>query len=409
MPGAAWHNLKSRETWMLPYGKQTIDAHDVEAVLAAISSSMLTTGPAVSQFEARLAEATRSTSAVAVSSGTAALHAAFAAIGISEGDEVIVPAITFVATSNAVIYCGGTPVFADVDRDTLLVDPVDIESKITPRTKAIVAMDYAGQPCDYDRLRAISDKHNLILIADSCHSLGASFKSHPIGSVADLTCFSFHPVKAITTCEGGAITTNDSELAARMKRFRSHGIDNTHSQRTQAGTHQYDMLTLGCNYRISDLQCALGISQITKLPAFIDARENIARIYQKQFADIPFASLLSKKTSRTSANHIMVMKWDDQRSGVSRDEVFQYLRNQQIGVNVHYRPVYQHSWYQKRFGPNLTCPNSDAVYQQIITLPVFPLMKEIDVQRVTQTLRQFATSINHPAINQQTASLSAAG
>ena len=394
---------------MLPYGKQTIDAQDVEAVLAAISSSMLTTGPAVSQFEARLAEATRSTSAVAVSSGTAALHAAFAAIGISEGDEVIVPAITFVATSNAVIYCGGTPVFADVDPDTLLVDPVDIENKITPRTKAIVAMDYAGQPCDYDRLRAISDKHNLILIADSCHSLGASFKSHPIGSVADLTCFSFHPVKAITTCEGGAITTNDLELAARMKRFRSHGIDNTHSQRTQAGTHQYDMLTLGCNYRISDLQCALGISQIAKLPAFIDARENIARIYQQQFADIPFASLLSKKNSRTSANHIMVMKWDHQSSGVSRDEVFQHLRNQQIGVNVHYRPVYQHSWYQKQFGPNLTCPNSDAVYQQIITLPVFPLMKEIDVQRVSQTLRQFATSINRPATNQQTASLSAAG
>ena len=409
MPGAAWHNLKSRETWMLPYGKQTIDAHDVEAVLAAISSSMLTTGPAVSQFEARLAEATRSTSAVAVSSGTAALHAAFAAIGISEGDEVIVPAITFVATSNAVIYCGGTPVFADVDPDTLLVDPVDIESKITPRTKAIVAMDYAGQPCDYDRLRAISDKHNLILIADSCHSLGASFKSHPIGSVADLTCFSFHPVKAITTCEGGAITTNDSELAARMKRFRSHGIDNTHSQRTQAGTHQYDMLSLGCNYRISDLQCALGISQLKKLPAFIDARENIARIYQQQFVDIPFARLLTQKASRTSANHIVVMKWDHQNSGVSRDTVFQHLRNQQIGVNVHYRPVYQHSWYQKRYGQNLTCPNSDAVYQQIITLPVFPLMKETDVHRVTQTLRQFATSITSPATLQQTAPLGAAG
>ena len=194
-----------------------------------------------------------------------------------------------------------------------------------------------------------------------------------------------------------------------MKRFRSHGIDNTHSQRTQAGTHQYDMLTLGCNYRISDLQCALGISQIRKLPAFIDARENIASIYQQQFADMPFASLLRTKDSRTSANHIVVMKWDHQSSGITRDEVFQYLRNQQIGVNVHYRPVYQHSWYQKQFGPNLTCPNSDAVYQQIITLPVFPLMKEIDVQRVTQTLRKFATSINHPATNGQTASLSAVG
>ncbi len=394
---------------MLPYGKQTIDAEDIEAVLSALSSSMLTTGPAVSQFEARLAEATRSTSAVALSSGTAALHAAFAAIGISEGDEVIVPAITFVATSNAVIYCGGTPVFADVDPDTLLVDPVDIESKITPRTKAIVAMDYAGQPCDYDRLRAIADKYNLILVADSCHSLGASFKSHPIGSVADLTCFSFHPVKAITTCEGGAVTTNDSELAARMKRFRSHGIDNTHSQRTQAGTHQYDMLTLGCNYRISDLQCALGMSQLKKLPAFIDARENIARIYHQQFADTPFVSLLKQKDFRTSANHLVVMKWDHQSSGVSRDELFRHLRDQQIGVNVHYRPVYQHSWYRQQFGENLTCPKSDAVYQQIITLPVFPLMSEIDVHRVTKTIKEFATSITTFATTPETVSIAAAG
>ena len=393
---------------MLPYGKQTIDTDDIEAVLAVISSSMLTTGPAVSQFEARLAEATRSTSAVAVSSGTAALHTAFAAIGISEGDEVIVPAITFVATSNAVIYCGGTPVFADVDPDTLLVDPLDIESKITPRTKAIVAMDYAGQPCDYDQLRAIADQHNLILVADSCHSLGASFKSHPIGSIADLTCFSFHPVKAITTCEGGAVTTNDLELAARMKRFRSHGIDNTHSQRAQAGTHQYDMLSLGCNYRISDLQCALGISQLKKLPAFIDARQNIFKIYQQLLADVPFVSLLTEKTSRTSANHLVVMKWDHQSSGVSRDEIYRHLRDHQIGVNVHYRPVHQHLWYRKQFGNNLTCPNSDAVYQQIITLPVFPLMKEIDVRRVTKTIEAFATSIAASATNLEAVPVAAA-
>jgi perosamine synthetase len=313
-----------------------------------------------------------------------------------------------VATSNAVVYCGGTPVFADVDPETLLVDPRDIESKITPRTKAIVAMDYAGQPCDYDCLRAIADRHDLILVADSCHSLGASFKSHPIGGIADLTCFSFHPVKAITTCEGGAVTTNDLEIAARMKRFRSHGIDNTHSQRTQAGTHQYDMPSLGCNYRISDLQCALGISQLKKLPAFINARENIASIYQQHFSDIPFASLLKQKSSRTSAHHLVVMRWDHERSGVNRDAVFQHLRNQQIGVNVHYRPVYQHSWYQQQYGQNLSCPNSDDVYQRIITLPVFPLMKEIDVHRVTKTLRDFAMSITTSATQQHAAQVNAA-
>ena len=382
---------------MLPYGKQTIEIDDIEAVLAAIEDRMLTTGPTVSQFETLFAEATGANFAVAVSSGTAALHTALDAIDISDGDEVIVPAITFVATSNAAIYSGATPVFADVDPDTLLVDPVDVENKITSRTKAIVAMDYAGQPCDYLRLREIANRYDLSLIADSCHSLGAEFYSQPIGSIADLTCFSFHPVKAITTCEGGMITTNDPLLVQRMKRFRSHGIDNTHSQRTSNGTHQYDMLSLGRNYRISDLQCALGISQIKKLPAFIEARASIAQLYTERLAQIPFTQLLVQKENRSSAHHLVVMKWDHQNSRISRDELFSHLRDQQIGVNVHYRPVYQHSWYRQQYsslGLNHDCPNSDAVYQQIITLPVFPLMQHSDVDRVASIIAEFAESIH---------------
>ena len=382
---------------MLPYGKQTIEIDDIEAVMAAIEDRMLTTGPTVAQFETLFAEVTGANFAVAVSSGTAALHTALDAIDIGDGDEVIVPAITFVATSNAAIYCGATPVFADVDSDTLLVDPTDIENKITSRTKAIVAMDYAGQPCDYLRLREIANRYDLSLIADSCHSLGAEFNSQPIGSIADLTCFSFHPVKAITTCEGGMVTTNDPQLSQRMKRFRSHGIDNTHSQRTSNGTHQYDMLSLGCNYRISDLQCALGISQIKKLPTFIESRACIAQRYAERFAEIPFARLLVEKENRSSAHHLVVMKWDHETSGISRDELFGHLRDQQIGVNVHYRPVYQHSWYRRQYsthGLNHHCPRSDAVYQQIITLPVFPSMQHSDVDRVARTIAEFAQSID---------------
>ena len=375
---------------MLPYGKQTIDQTDIDAVVDAVSSTMLTTGPLVKQFEDEFALATDCDHAVTLSNGTAALHAAMDAIGILEGDEVIVPAITFVATANAVLYCGGTPVFADVCPDTLLIDVADVERKITARTKAIIAVDYAGQPCDYDGLRRLADRFGLQLISDACHSLGGTYQGRSVGSLADMTCFSFHPVKQITTCEGGMVTTDDSVAAERLRRFRCHGIDATAAARQVRNTHRYDMQSLGFNYRLSDLQCALGISQLRKLDSFLARRQAITERYHETLADVDFVTLLTQHSQRTSGCHLVVMKWDHQASGCDRDSLYHHLKQNKIGVNVHYRPVYQNSYYVENFGPNNSCPKADAAYEQILTLPAFPLMTDQQVDFVCGEITAFA-------------------
>lgn len=379
---------------MLPYGKQTIDQTDVDAVVAAVSSAMLTTGPLVKQFEDEFALATDSAHAVTLSNGTAALHAAMDAVGITEGDEVIVPGITFVATANAVMYCGGVPVFADVCPDTLLIDVADAETKITSRTKAIIAVDYAGQPCDYNALRKLADRYGLILVSDACHSLGGTYQGRPVGSLADMTCFSFHPVKQITTCEGGMVTTNDATAAERIRRFRCHGIDATAAARQVQNTHRYDMQSLGFNYRLSDLQSALGISQLRKLNDFVARRQAITQRYRAALEDVDFVTLLSQHPQRSSGCHLVVMKWDHLAAGCHRDSLYHHLKQNKIGVNVHYRPVYQNSYYQQQFGPNLSCPNADAVYEQILSLPVFPLMTDDQVDFVCDQISSFARQRN---------------
>jgi hypothetical protein len=249
-------------TTMLPYGRQTIGGDDIAAVVETLRSDWLTTGPKVGEFERAFAAYTGAAEAVAVTNGTAALHAAMAALDIGPGDEVIVPPMTFAASANCVVYQGGTPVFADVDADTLLIDPAEVERRISPRTRAIVAVDYAGQPCDYDALQAIADEHGLALVADACHALGGSDHGRPVGTLADLSTFSLHPVKHITTGEGGVITTNDPELAARMRIFRNHGITSDHRQREQQGSWFYEMTDLGYNYRLTDVQCALGTGPV---------------------------------------------------------------------------------------------------------------------------------------------------
>ena len=374
---------------MLPYGKQTIDQTDIDAVVAAVSSTMLTTGPLVKQFEDEFASTTGCDHAVTLSNGTAALHAAMDAVGILEEDEVIVPAITFVATANAVLYRGATPVFADVCPDTLLIDVADVERKITSRTKAIIAVDYAGQPCDYKALRTLADRFGLQLISDACHSLGGSYHGQPVGSLADMTCFSFHPVKQITTCEGGMVTTNNAMAAERIRRFRCHGIDATAAAREVRNTHRYDMQSLGFNYRLSDLQCALGLSQLKKLDFFVARRQAITQRYQETLAGINFVTLLNQHPHRSSGCHLVVMKWDHRASGCDRDSLYHHLKQNKIGVNVHYRPVYQNSYYVKHFGTNLGCPNADAVYEQILSLPAFPLMTDPQVDFVCAQISLF--------------------
>jgi perosamine synthetase len=370
-------------TTMLPYGRQWIDEDDIAAVVEVLRSDWLTTGPKVAEFEAAFAHFTGVEEAVAVSNGTAALHAAMYAIGIGPGDEVIVPAMTFAATANCVVYQGGTPVFVDVDPDTLLIDPAQVETRITPRTKAIIAVDYAGQSCDYDRLQAIADRHGLKLVADACHALGGSYKGGPVGSLADMSTFSLHPVKPITTGEGGMITTDDPVLAQRMRVFRNHGITSDHRQRDQQGSWFYEMVDLGYNYRLTDFQCALGLSQLRKLPGWVARRREIAQRYDAAFAGMPGVQPLAVRPDVVHAYHLYTVRMDNHEAGVSRDHVFAALRAAGIGVNVHYIPVHLHPFYRRRFGtaPGL-CPIAEAAYRQLVTLPVFPQMSDGDAADV---------------------------
>jgi len=368
---------------MLPYGRQWVDEVDVQAVVEVLRSDWLTTGPKVAEFEQAFADFVGAREAVAVNNGTAALHTAMYAAGIGPGDEVIVPPITFASSANCVVFQGGTPVFADVDIDTLLLDPTQVETKITPRTKAIVAVDYTGQPCDYDALRAVADRHGLILVADACHALGGSYKGRPVGSLVDLSTFSFHPVKHITTGEGGMITTDDPELAQRMRIFRNHGITSDHRQREQQGSWFYEMVDLGYNYRLTDFQCALGMSQLRKLPGWVARRQEIARRYDAAFTDIPAVEPLGVREDVSHAYHLYMIRLDLKRLRATRAEVFAALRAEGIGVNVHYIPVHLHPFYRERFatGPG-SCPVAEAAYERLITLPIFPRMSDDDVDDV---------------------------
>lgn len=370
----------------LPYGRQRIEEDDIAAVVEALRSDWLTTGPRVGGFEAAVCAFVGCEHGVAVSSGTAALHAAMQAIRIGPGDEVIVPAMTFAATANCVVYQGGTPVFADVDPDTLLIDPADVARKITPQTRAIIAVDYAGQPCDYDALHDLAKVHGLVLVADACHSLGGSYKGRSVGRLADLTIFSFHPVKHITTGEGGMVVTDDAILAGRMRRFRNHGIDTDHRQREAANTWAYQMIELGYNYRITDLQAALGTSQLAKLPDWLDKRRALAAAYDAALADVEGAHPLIVRPGNMHAYHLYVVRLND--SG-ARGRIFAGLRQQGIGVNVHYLPVHLHPYYRETFltTPGL-CPHAEAAYESIVTLPLHQGMDKNDVIRVVHALRR---------------------
>lgn len=383
MQGLAIEGGEPIRTKMLPYGRQWIDDDDIAAVVEVLRSDWLTTGPKVAEFEEAFAQCAGVREAVAVCNGTAALHAAMYALGIGPGDEVIVPAMTFAATANCVVYQGGMPVFVDVDPDTLLIDPDQVEAKITSRTRAIIAVDYAGQPCDYDRLRAIADRHGVKLVADACHALGGSYKGRPVGSLADLSTFSLHPVKPITSGEGGVITTDDAALAQRMRVFRNHGITSDHRQREQQGSWFYEMVELGYNYRLTDIQCALGLSQLRKLPGWVARRREIAQSYDQAFAGMAAVQPLAVRPDVVHAYHLYMVRIPSQKAGMSRDQVFAALRAQGIGVNVHYIPVHLHPFYRQRFGtaPGL-CPIAEAAYWQLVTLPVFPTMNEDDVNAV---------------------------
>lgn len=368
----------------IPYGRQTIDDDDIAAVVAVLKSDWLTTGPAVAQFEEDVCRYTGANYGIAVSSGTAALHCAMFALGIGKGDEVIVPPMTFAATSNCVLYQGGTPVFADVDAGTLLIDPQAVEAAITPRTKAIVAVDYAGQPCDWDALRAIANKHHLALVADGCHALGAKYKGRSVGTLADITVFSFHPVKHITTGEGGMAVTNNAALAQKMRNFRGHGITTTAAEREKMGGWFYEMTELGYNYRITDFQCALGSSQLKKLDGWIAKRNTLAQEYDVFFSAHPEKNIrpLVQKADMLNAYHLYVVRHPQ------RDAAFKYLREQGIGANVHYVPVHLHPYYKEHLGTKEgMCPVAEAAYKELLTLPLWVGMGLSPVKYICKILQ----------------------
>lgn len=373
---------------MLPYGRHVVDENDIRAVTDVLKGDWLTTGPMVEEYEKEIGGKTGAGHAVSFSSGTAALHAAAFAAGISDGDEVITSPITFAATSNCILYMGGKPLFADIDADSCNVDPAHMEELITPKTRALIPVDYAGQPANYDEINSIAEKYGLTVIEDAAHALGAEYKKRPVGSIADMTVFSTHPVKNITTGEGGIVTTNDKKLADRLRSFRSHGISTDARQRLQQGTWFYEMNELGFNYRLPDILCALGKSQLEKLDKFIRRRREIAGRYEESFKEIPEVEPLRRLKETESAWHLYVVRFDLERLRVGRDVIFDALRAEGIGVNVHYIPVYMHPYYQRLGYKKGLCPKAEEQYEKLITIPLWPGMTDKDVDDVIKAVRK---------------------
>lgn len=371
----------------LPYNRHQVDDHDIEAVVGVLNSPWLTTGCKITEFEEALAGYCRAKYAVAVSSGTAALHCAAYAAGIGPGDEVIVPAMTFAATAGCVAVQGARPVIVDVDPDTLLVNPSEVEKCINRQTKAIIAVDYAGQPCNYRKLRDIAHRHGLVVIADACHALGAASEGVRTGQLADMTVFSFHPAKHITTGEGGIIVTDSAHYADKMRRFRNHGITADFHQRRTQGTWFYEVIDFGYNYRITDIQCALGLSQLNKLDCWIAKRRTIAARYAQAFEHQSGIRPLAILPGAEHVYHLYVIRLDERQGPEFRTSVFKTLQDQGIGANVHYIPLNLHPFYQKKFGARPgQCPQAEAAYESILSLPIFPAMIDQDVDRVCSTL-----------------------
>lgn len=391
---AYYGGTPTREKKLL-YGFQTIDELDKQAVMDVLDENIfLTTGPKVTEFENKIKEYCNIDYAVAVNSGTAALHIAIASLGLEKGDEIIVPTISFVATSNAVLYCNCNPIFCDIDPETMNIDDNKIEALITKKTKAIVCVDFAGQPCKYNKISMICKKHNLYLIEDAAHSIGTYINNDDkikIGAFADVTTFSFHPVKSITTGEGGMAVTNNKKLYDKMKFFGKHGITKDFKTRETTATHYYEMIELGFNYRIPDILCALGISQLKKLDSFIHRRREIASIYDNKFS--LFKNLFTPlKHKYKSARHIYVIKLHLNNLTCDRDTIFKALTAEGIGVNVHYMPIHLHPYYIKNVNTYIgLCPVAEQVYKEIITLPLFPLMTERDINDVINAVVKVVT------------------
>lgn len=376
--------MQKRKTW-LPYGRQWIDEADIEAVTAVLKGDYLTTGPHIQQFEQKLANKVGAGYAVAFSNGTAALHAACYAAGIGPGDEVITSPITFAASANCVLYQQGIPVFADIDEQTYSIDPVQVTALITSKTKAIIPVDFTGQPADLRELIQIAKQHGLVVIEDAAHALGANYEGQPIGSISDMTMFSLHPVKQITAGEGGIITTNNKAYYEKLLEFRSHGIVRDPAKwcnEAASSGWYYEMQSLGFNYRLTDMQAALAASQLTKLDRFVELRKGYAAQYNAAFSQIPAIKTPFQQKSRQSSWHLYVIQLELEFLSVDRNQVYAELIAENIGVQVHYIPVYLHPYYQELGYAKGQCPKAEKLYERMLTLPLFPSMTSADVQDV---------------------------
>lgn len=372
------------------YGRHFIDDEDVEAVVSTLKSPALTCGPKIAQLEEKLCEITGAKYAVAISNGTAALHVAAMAAGIGEGDEVIVSSITFAASANCVRYCGATPVFADIRPDTYNIDPESIRSLITPRTKAVVAVDFSGQAVELDEIRQICKEYDLLLIEDAAHAIGTRYKGQPVGSIADMTCFSFHPVKTVTSGEGGAITTNDEELYRKLVLYRAHGItrEREQMQHPTDAKWYYEQIDLGYNYRMTDIQAALLISQLKKLPAFSARRKEIVKKYDEAFADMPQIRIQREIAESDTTRHIYILRLNTALLNCDRQQFFDALYAENVCPQVHYIPVYWHPYYEKLGYQKGLCPNAESYYNESMSIPLYYAMTDEDVDDVIRAVKK---------------------
>ncbi len=373
----------------IPYGKQFIEEDDIDAVNAVLKSSYLTTGPKVEEFEKNLCDLTGAKYAIAISNGTAALHAACYAAGITVGDEVITTPITFAASANCVLYCGGTPVFADIDPYTWNIDPEKIMEKITNKTKAVIAVDFTGQAVQIDEIKEICKKHNLIFIEDAAHSIGTKYSGVPIGAHADMTTFSFHPVKTITCGEGGAILTNNEEYYNKIMLFRSHGITRDENLLTHVPFNGYnEQIDLGFNYRMTDFQAALGSSQLNKIDKFSKRRKTIVSKYNKEFSQIPEIITQKEIPESDTTRHLYIIRLNLEKLNVDRNQIYKALNAENVGLQVHYVPVYLHPYYQKLGYKKGLCPNAEALYEGIITIPLYYSLSDEDVDGIIEAVKK---------------------
>jgi perosamine synthetase len=374
-------------TALLPYGRQTIEERDIEAVVRTLRSDWLTTGPRIAEFEEAMAAFVGAKYAVSFSSGTAALHAAAFAAGLKPGDEAITSPLTFAATANCVLYQGATPVFADVSADTLNLDPQATAIGITRRTRAILPVDYAGHPADLEAILYLAEQHGLVVIEDACHALGAQYRGRPVGSIAHMSVFSFHPVKHVTTGEGGMVTTDNPEFAETLRRFRNHGITSEARQRQSTGQWHYEMVLLGFNYRLTDIACALGLEQLKRLDTNLVRRRQIAARYSAAFRNVPGVLPPQVRSGVNPSWHLYPIRLDLEKLSAGRKEIFRALRAENIGVNVHYIPVHRHPYYRDRFGyKGGEYPVAEDAYERLISLPMFHGMSDEDASDVVHAV-----------------------